>query len=119
MLAMWGIALAIVIVQSDLGAALLYFLVFLALLYVATRRISYVVFGLLLFFAGGAVLYQLVPVFRNASTSGSTHSPIRRAAATRSLSALYAYGRGGILGTGIGAGLPQIGSRAVHPAHPH
>ena len=45
MLAMWGIALAIVIVQRDLGAALLYFLVFLALLYVATRRASYVVLG--------------------------------------------------------------------------
>ena len=61
MLAMWGIALAIVIVQSDLGAALLYFLVFLALLYVATRRISYVVLGMVLFLVGGSVLYELVP----------------------------------------------------------
>src|SRR3954453_12972575 len=61
MLAMWGLALAIVIVQSDLGAALLYFLVFLGLLYVATRRISYVVLGLFLFIAGGFVLYELVP----------------------------------------------------------
>ncbi len=61
MIAMWGIALAIVIVQRDLGAALLYFLVFLALLYVATRRASYVVFGLLLFIAGGALLYLLFP----------------------------------------------------------
>ncbi|MEP7158632.1 MAG: FtsW/RodA/SpoVE family cell cycle protein, partial [Chloroflexota bacterium] len=49
MLAMWGVALAIVIVQRDLGAALLYFLVFLALVYVATRRTSYVLLGLLLF----------------------------------------------------------------------
>ena len=59
MLAMWGVALAIVIVQRDLGAALLYFLVFLALVYVATRRSSYVVLGLLLFLVGGALLYVL------------------------------------------------------------
>ena len=59
MLAMWGIALAIVIVQSDLGAALLLFAVFLTLLYVATRRFSYVVLGTVLFLVGAFVLYQL------------------------------------------------------------
>src|SRR5919112_955879 len=36
MVAMWGLALAIVVVQKDLGAALLFFAVFLALLYIAT-----------------------------------------------------------------------------------
>jgi cell division protein FtsW (lipid II flippase) len=116
MLAMWGIALAIVIVESDLGAALLYFLVFLALLYVATRRISYVVLGLTMFLAGGAVLYELVPrvqeridIWLNpwADAQGAGYQVIR---------ALYAYGRGGILGTGIGAGLPQVGNVPSIPA---
>ena len=109
MLAMWGLALAIVIVQRDLGAALLYFLVFLALLYVATRRTSYVVLGLLLFVAGGAVLYALFPHVQDrvniwidpfADPLGSGYQVVR---------ALFAYGRGGILGTGLGAGLPQVG----------
>ena len=40
MVAMWAIALGIVVIQRDLGAALLFFGVFLALLYVATGRIS-------------------------------------------------------------------------------
>ena len=116
MLAMWGLALAIVIVQRDLGAALLYFLVFLALLYVATRRASYVVLGLLMFLAGGAVLYQLFPHVQErinvwidpfSDPQGSGYQIIR---------ALYAYGRGGILGTGLGAGLPQVGEVPSIPA---
>src|SRR4029077_3367879 len=59
MVAMWAIALVIVVVQHDLGAALLFFAVFLAMLYVATGRPSYVVGGLLLFIAGSFVLYNL------------------------------------------------------------
>ena len=116
MLAMWGIALAIVIIQSDLGAALLYFLVFLGLVYVATRRVSYVVVGMLLFLVGGFVLYELVPrvqqridIWLNpwADPQGAGYQVIR---------GLYAYGRGGILGTGIGAGLPQVGTLPSIPA---
>jgi cell division protein FtsW (lipid II flippase) len=116
MLAMVGIALAIVIVESDLGAALLYFLVFLGLLYVATRRISYVVLGMALFLAGGFALYELVPrvaeridIWINpwADAQGAGYQIIR---------GLYAYGRGGILGTGIGAGLPSVGTVPSIPA---
>jgi cell division protein FtsW (lipid II flippase) len=116
MLAMWGLALAIVIIQRDLGAALLFFLLFLSLLYVATRRSSYVVIGLVLFLAGSAVLYQLFPHVRVrvdiwldpfADPLGSGYQIIR---------ALYAFGRGGVLGTGLGAGLPEVGSVAAIPA---
>ena len=59
MVAMWAIALGIVVVQRDLGAALLFFAVFLALLYVATGRPSYVVGGVILFIVGAWVLYNL------------------------------------------------------------
>ncbi len=110
MLAMWGIALAIVIVQRDLGAALLYFLVFLALLYVATRRASYVVLGLLMFVAGGAVLYGLFPHVQERINIWIDPFSDPQAAGYQVIRALYAYGRGGILGTGLGAGLPQVGS---------
>jgi cell division protein FtsW (lipid II flippase) len=116
MVAMWGLALAIVVVQRDLGAALLFFLVFLALVYVATQRLSYVVLGLLLFAAGGLLVYELFPHFRVrvdiwldpwADPLGAGYQIIR---------ALYAFGRGGVLGTGLGAGLPQVGSTPSIPA---
>ncbi|CAN5811083.1 FtsW/RodA/SpoVE family cell cycle protein [soil metagenome] len=116
MVVMWGLALAIVIVQRDLGAALLFFMVFLALLYVATQRASYVILGLLLFAAGGLVVYELFPHVRVrvdiwldpfADPLGAGYQIIR---------ALYAFGRGGVLGTGLGAGLPQVGATPSIPA---
>jgi cell division protein FtsW (lipid II flippase) len=116
MLAMWGIALAIVIVQSDLGAALLYFLVFLSLLYVATRRISYVVLGVGLFLVGGAMLYGLVPRVQDRIDIWINPFADPQGAGYQVVRALYAYGRGGILGTGIGAGLPQVGDIPSIPA---
>ena len=115
MLAMWGLALAIVIVQRDLGAALLYFLVFLALLYVATRRTSYVVLGLLLFLAGGALLYVLFTHVQDRINIWIDPFTDPQGAGYQIIRGLYAYGRGGILGTGLGAGLPQVGDAPSIP----
>ena len=109
MVAMWAIALSIVVVQGDLGAALLFFAVFLILLYVATARASFVVLGTVAFLLGGFALYQVVPhvrvrvdiwldPFSTASTTGY-----------QVVQALHAFARGGILGTGLGAGLPAVG----------
>jgi peptidoglycan glycosyltransferase len=116
MLVMWGLAILIVIVQRDLGAALLLFGVFLAMLYVATRRISYVVLGVALFLSATAVLYSLFPHVRVridiwlnpfADPLGTGYQVIR---------GIFAFGRGGVLGTGMGAGLPQVGASPVIPA---
>ena len=115
MLAMWGIALSMVIVQKDLGAALLLFSVFLALLYIATQRGSYVIVGLVLFVVGAALLYSQLGHVRTrvdiwldpwADPLGAGYQVIR---------SLYAFGRGGILGTGLGAGLPTVGGVPAIP----
>jgi cell division protein FtsW (lipid II flippase) len=45
LIAMWGLAMGLIIAQRDLGAALLLFSVFLAMLYVATGRGWYVIAG--------------------------------------------------------------------------
>lgn len=115
MLAMWGIAVSLVIVQRDLGAAFLLFGVFLALLYIATRRGSYVVVGVTLALLAGVVLYQTVGHVHGridvwldpwADASGAGYQVVR---------ALFAFARGGVVGTGLGAGLPQVGSAQAIP----
>ena len=115
MIAMWAIAILIVVVQRDLGAALLFFAVFLLLLYVATGRGLYVVLGLLAFVAGSYVAYRLFGVVRErfdvwldpwATAQGSGYQVVQ---------ALYAFGRGGLLGTGLGAGLPSVGGQIPLP----
>jgi cell division protein FtsW (lipid II flippase) len=116
MVAMWAIALGIVVVQRDLGAALLFFAVFLLLLYTATGRAGYVVLGLILFILGAFVMYQLVDHVRTrvdiwldpfADPSGAGYQVVQ---------SLYAFARGGLLGTGLGAGLPLISGRLPIPA---
>jgi cell division protein FtsW (lipid II flippase) len=116
MLAMWAIALAIVIVQRDLGAALLLYSVFLAVLFVATARWSYVALGLLLFVAGSAVLYALFPHVRVRIDVWLDPWVDPLGAGYQTVRALFAFGRGGMLGTGLGAGLPAAGGAAAIPA---
>jgi cell division protein FtsW (lipid II flippase) len=116
MVAMWAIALGIVVVQRDLGAALLFFAVFLLLLYTATGRPGYVVLGLILFVVGAFVMYQLVDHVRTrvdiwlnpfADPSGAGYQVVQ---------SLYAFARGGLLGTGLGGGLPLVSGRLPIPA---
>jgi cell division protein FtsW (lipid II flippase) len=116
MLAMWAVAFGIVVVQRDLGAALLFFAVFLALVYVATARIGYVVIGLALLVLGAIAAYDLfdhvrvrVDIWRDpfADPSGTGYQVVQ---------ALIAFARGGLLGTGLGAGLPTVAGRLPIPA---
>jgi len=115
MAAMWAIALGIVVVQRDLGAALLFFAVFLLLLYITTARASFVAIGIVLFVLGSALMYRLfahvqqrvdiwIDPFKDASGAGY-----------QVVQALYAFARGGILGTGLGNGLPTVGGRLPIP----
>jgi cell division protein FtsW (lipid II flippase) len=116
MIVMWAIAFGIVVVQRDLGAALLFFAVFLALVYVATSRLSYVVIGLFLLVLGGIAAYHLFEHVRVrvdiwidpfADPSGDGYQVVQ---------ALIAFARGGLLGTGLGGGLPMVGGRLPIPA---
>ena len=65
LLAVWGTAMALLFVIQDLGSSLMFFGAFLALVYVATNRISFVVIGLALFAVGARGLYALRPTIQN------------------------------------------------------
>ena len=123
MVAMWAIALGIVVVQRDLGAALLFFAVFLALLYVATGRPSYVLGGLVLFIAGSWVLYQLFGHVQAARRQlARPVAATRRAPGSRWSRRCTPSGGAACSASGLGAGLPTIGGRlpvpAVHTDYP-
>jgi cell division protein FtsW (lipid II flippase) len=115
MVAMWAIALGIVVIQRDLGAALLFFAVFLMLLYVATARASYVVIGLGLFVAGSALMYRLFGHVQQRVDIWLDPFADPQGAGYQVVQALYAFGRGGMIGTGLGNGLPTVGGRLPIP----
>jgi cell division protein FtsW (lipid II flippase) len=115
MVAMWAIALGIVVVQRDLGAALLFFGVFLAMLYVATGRLSLVVIGLVLFVLGSALMATLFDHIRTRVDIWLDPFVDPLGAGYQVVQALHAFARGGLVGVGLGAGLPEIGGRPPIP----
>ena len=55
--AMWGVSLAVVVFERDLGSALLFFTFLVVMIYVATGRVSYVIVSILLLVVGGVFCY--------------------------------------------------------------
>src|SRR5439155_22753871 len=57
--AMWGIGMLVMVFERDMGATVLFFGIFLAMLFLATGEAFYAVIGLALLVLGGIVAYQL------------------------------------------------------------
>lgn len=106
LLVMWGLAMVLIVVQHDLGAALMLFSVFLAMIYVATGRGSYVVIGLLAFVVGAYALYNFLDVVQ--LRVALWLDPWSQARGYQSVQSIYALASGGVLGSGIGLGIPGI-----------
>ena len=115
MVAMWAIALGIVVVQRDLGAALLFFAVFLALTYAATGRLSLVIIGAVLFLAGSAVMANLFDHVRDRIAIWVDPFADPLGTGYQVVQSLHAFARGGLLGQGLGNGLPMVGGRLPIP----
>src|SRR4029078_8626473 len=71
LLVIWGAAMLVLVQTSDLGSALLNFGIFLAMVYAATARFSFVLAGLVLFAGGEAVLYSPLSRAPHALSVGS------------------------------------------------
>lgn len=105
----WLIGIAVLVRGHDLGTSLLFFGLFLTLLYVATQRVSWVIIGLLLFAAGAYLAYQL---FGNVQTRVDVwlhlfdYDPYGKARQMQQ--SLFGLGTGGIFGTGLGNGHPEL-----------
>jgi cell division protein FtsW (lipid II flippase) len=116
MLAIFGIVMGIVVISNDLGTALLFYGIFLTMLFVATGRRSYVLVGLLLFVAGSFVAYQLFGHVRIRVDNWLNPWADPSGAGYQTVQAIYAFGRGGLFGEGLGQGLPLISGHLPIPA---
>ncbi|HXE44167.1 MAG TPA: FtsW/RodA/SpoVE family cell cycle protein [Conexibacter sp.] len=104
LLVIWGVAMLLLVVIRDLGSSLMFFGAFLALLYVATSRVSFVVVGLLLFAGGAWYLGTHVPhvVDRVDVWLDPLNTSRYRGAGYQIANSLFAQADGGLLGRGFG-----------------
>ena len=104
----WGVSLLILIFETDIGQAALFFGLFIVMLYVATQRTSWLLIGVLLFLAGAgltALLFHHVMQrftawlhpFAGSNPSGIAYQPVQ---------GLEGMAFGGLFGTGLGHGQP-------------
>ncbi len=106
MIALWGLSLMIVIVEKDLGQGLLIFGVFLAMLYLASGRISYVLAGLVAFAVGAYVLYRIFPHVQVRVEIWLDPWSRGQGTGSQLVQSQYALASGGIFGSGLGLGDP-------------
>ena len=104
----WGGSLAVLTVEHDLGLSVLFFGAFVAMLYLATGRVGWVVTASVLAAAGLFTSFQLVHNVHN-RIEVWLH-PMRDAlgAGYQPLQAKFALGSGGLTGTGLGQGSPGL-----------
>ena len=116
MIAVFVMVMLIVVIMRDLGTALLFLGIFLTMLFVATGRRSYVLLGILLFIAGSFVAYNLFGHVRIRVDNWIDPFADPTDAGYQTVQALYAFGRGGLFGEGLGQGLPTVSGRLPIPA---
>ena len=92
------------IFQRDLGSSLLFFGVFVILLYVATERASWLVYGFVLFFGGVYFTYTQFGHVQNRVDLWLNPFPADPEQISESL---YGLAAGGLIGTGLTEGYPE------------
>jgi cell division protein FtsW (lipid II flippase) len=126
LLLIWGAAMLVLVETNDLGSALLYFGIFLAMLYVATARAWFVGAGATLFVAGAAVLYTVVPRVEERVSVWIDPWPHVHTTGYQIVQSLYSIGNGGFSGKGLGKGtfttteggdlIPQVNTDFIYSA---
>jgi len=121
LLVVWGAAMVMLVVIRDLGSSLMFFGGFLALLYVATARVSFVAIGLAMFLGGATFFANNVShVGERVSIWLDPFAPsVVDKAGYQIAQSLFAQADGGLFGRGFGQALLELpGAGTILPA-PH
>ncbi|GLZ41309.1 FtsW/RodA/SpoVE family cell cycle protein [Actinokineospora sp. NBRC 105648] len=106
----WGVSVGVLVFQKDLGTSLLFFGTILVMLYVATERVVWVVVGLALFVGGCVIAFNLFTHVQQRVANWidplATYYDV--GGGYQIAQALFGLGTGGVGGTGLGAGRPEL-----------
>jgi cell division protein FtsW (lipid II flippase) len=107
----WAASLLMLVMERDLGTSLLLFSIFLSMLYMATRRASWILIGLTMFVGGCIAIY---PFFGHLQTRVAIwtdpwkylNDPVNDS--YQLVQGLVALNSGGLIGNGPGSGNPNL-----------
>ncbi|MGI5126637.1 FtsW/RodA/SpoVE family cell cycle protein [Pseudonocardia sp. CA-107938] len=119
LLVAWGLSVGVLVLERDLGTSLLFFGIMLVLLYAATERVSWMLIGLAFFVGGCMIAYQLfahvrlrvltwIDPLQSCPASDPSYVACYDKGGYQISQALFGLGTGGIGGTGLGAGRPDL-----------
>ncbi len=119
MLVVWGASMFMLVFIRDLGSSLMFFAAFLALLYVATGRFSFVVIGMAMFMLGAWFFAGTVPHVHDRVEVWLHPYNDPEETGYQILQSIFAQADGGLFGKGFGQALitvPGSGGTALLPA---
>ncbi|ROP34682.1 FtsW/RodA/SpoVE family cell cycle protein [Pseudokineococcus lusitanus] len=109
----WAGSVGILVLQRDLGTSLLFFGLFVAVLYLATERTSWIAIGLVLFAAGAYTAFRLFGHVQQRVDGwldpfAADVYDRQFGGSYQLVQGLFGLANGGLTGTGLGRGRPDI-----------
>ncbi|MFS0792435.1 FtsW/RodA/SpoVE family cell cycle protein [Microbacterium sp. 1P10AE] len=112
LLIIWLVSLGIIVLQRDLGTGLLIFGMFVAMLYVATGKTSWVLIGVILAATGAFLASRVLPYVNGRFTNWlDAFNPAvvdADGGSYQLTQGIFGLAHGGLFGTGLGQGRPYI-----------
>lgn len=115
-LGVWVLSLLVLVFERDLGTSLIFFGLFVVMLYTATERTSWVLVGVVMAAAGATVVGSVEPHVKGRIAAWlhpfAVYLPKDRqppgTGSEQLANALFGFGSGGVTGTGLGQGHPEL-----------
>ena len=106
--AAWAFAVLVMVAEKDLGSSLLFFTLFVVMLWVSTERALYLVIGVILFGTVAFVSWRMFDHVQLRVDIWLDPWADRNDRGYQLVQAIYGMSDGGIMGTGLGRGSPDI-----------
>jgi cell division protein FtsW (lipid II flippase) len=102
----WAVSLLVMFYQKDLGSSLLFFTLFIVMVWLATGRRFYLLTGAVMFTVGAYASWSAFSHVQRRVRIWRNPWPEAQDAGFQIVQSLYAFGSGGVGGTGLALGSP-------------
>lgn len=102
------LSLGFMVLQKDLGSALIIFAIAITMLYISTSKFKYIIVCLLLFTVGAFISYKMFAHVRLRVTIWKNPWPYADGKSYQVVQSLISIASGGLFGSGLGLGHPDM-----------